>query len=373
MSTSPNSARPPVRISALTHRGKEVWLVTFSFSRVLYHRCKKMHGHYSETHRGWWWPAEEMGKEELRQNLLCEKTREKSEIKESERSTPGSVISDNVMEKIREMEVWMRQKRYSESTVKTYLSFVNQFFAVRPDLSWNAVKSEDITRYNFEYFIADNKSYSSQNQWINAIKIFLKVHELNVGDLAKIERPRKAQYLPDVLTPEEVKAIFLHTVNLKHRTLLMLIYSCGLRIGETLSLKPVDIQSGEGLIYIRGGKGQKDRRVPLSTRVLTELRQYYQSYKPTEYLFEGQKGGQYSNRSAAQVLKRAVMKSGIKKRVTLHTLRHSYATHLTNKGVNIQYLQEILGHKSPKTTMLYTHLSGKDIRGIRSPLDDMDI
>lgn len=373
MTTNSKSVTPPVHISTLTHRGKEVWLVTFPYSRVLYNRCKKMHGNYSQTHKGWWWPAEEMGKAELLHNLSGNNTSKKNGTKKIHRSIPNTVISDNVIQKITEMEIWMRQKRYSESTIKTYLSFVKQFFAFRSDLSWNAIRSQDITRYNYEHFIADNKSYSSQNQWINAIKTFLKVHKLNVSDLAKIERPRKAQYLPDVLTPEEVKAVFRQTVNLKHRTLLMLIYSCGLRIGEALALKLVDIQSEEGLIYIRGGKGQKDRRVPLSTRVLKELRQYYRSYKPTEYLFEGQKGGRYSNRSAAQVLKRAVKNAGINKNVTLHTLRHSYATHLTNQGVNIQYLQEILGHNSPKTTMIYTHLSGKDIRNIRSPLDDMDI
>jgi len=111
----------------------------------------------------------------------------------------------------------------------------------------------------------------------------------------------------------------------------------------------------------------------LFPRALEQLRRYYRSYTPNEYLFEGQKGGQYSNTSAAKVLQRAVKKAGIKKRVTLHTLRHSYATHLTNRGVNIQYLQEILGHNNPKTTMLYTHLSGKDIRNIKSPLDDMEI
>lgn len=158
-----------------------------------------------------------------------------------------------------------------------------------------------------------------------------------------------------------------------HRNLLMMIYSCSLRIGETLNLQPADIKSAEGLIYIRGGKGKKDRHVPLSQRILEQLQQYYRSYTPNEYLFEGQKGGQYSNTSAGKELQRAVKKTGIKKRVTLHTLRDSYATHLTNRGLNIQYLQEILGHNNPKTTMLYTHLSGKDIRNIKSPLDDMEI
>jgi site-specific recombinase XerD len=134
-----------------------------------------------------------------------------------------------------------------------------------------------------------------------------------------------------------------------------------------------DIRSEERLIYIRGGKGKKDRRVPLSDRLLEILRGYYKSYRPKTYLFEGAGGGRYTSGSASRVLHRAVTKAGITRTVTLHTLRHSYATHLTNNGINLQYLQEILGHNSPKTTMLYTHLSGKDISKVKSPLDDMDL
>ena len=371
--TSVPNVQHSFEIRPVTHRGVPVWMVTFSFSEELYNQCRKWGGRYSRTHRGWWWSKEKLNKTELRKKLSG-----KSFTKEENRKTisktaekPG--IADLVREKIGEMELWMRQKRYSPNTIKTYVSFVRQFFAARPDLDWNSLKTDDIINYNYQHYISSKKSYSSQNQWINAIKIYLKVHGLDHDGLQNIERPHKSHYLPDVLTPEEVKAIFRLTINLKHRTLLMLIYSCGLRIGEALELKPDDIQSQEGLIYIRGGKGQKDRRVPLSDRILQELRQYYQRYQPSEYLFEGQKGGKYSNSSAAQVLKRAVQKAGISKSVTLHTLRHSYATHLTNNGVNIQYLQEILGHKSPKTTMIYTHLSGKNIRSIRSPLDDMDI
>jgi len=153
----------------------------------------------------------------------------------------------------------------------------------------------------------------------------------------------------------------------------MLVYGAGLRIGEALNLRLHDIRSAESLIYIRRAKGKKDRRVPLSVKLLEILRAYYKSYRPSVYIFEGPDGGRYSNSSASQVLYRSAKRAGITSKVTLHTLRHSYATHLTNKGVNIQYLQEILGHNSPKTTMLYTHLSGKDISNIRSPLDDMDI
>ena len=365
--TDPNR----VDVKAIAHRGREVWMVTFAYNVDLYKCSKEVGGQYSRTYQGWWWPTSEMDGVLLR-NKLFEKCTLWEAAKEGQETTADVGISNQVKDKVREMEIWMRQKRYGESSVKTYTDFVRQLFSTRTDLARDAIKSEDITDYNFSHFISGKKSYSSQNQWINAIKIYLKVHKLDRNGVQDIERPRKATYLPDVLTLEEVKGIFRRLPNLKHRALLMLIYSCGLRIGEALSLKPDDIRSKEGLIYIRGGKGRKDRCVPLSARLLEELRRYYRSYKPADYLFEGQKGGRYSNKSAAQVLKRAVAQAGIDK-MTLHTRRHSYATHLTNRGVNIQYLQEILGHDSPKTTMLYTHLSGKDIRKVRSPLDDMDV
>lgn len=266
----------------------------------------------------------------------------------------------------------MRQKRYSGSTISTYVSFVRQFFGLT-GLKPLTINKEIIEQYNYQYFIQGHKSYATQNQWINAIKLYLKVNQIDIGDLNEIERPRKQRQLPNVLSVDEVQAIFHNTPNLKHRALLMLVYGAGLRIGEALNLTIDDIRSKESLIYIRGGKGKKDRRVPLPVKLLKTLRNYYKSYRPVSYLFEGMTGGRYSNRSAMKVLKRAVAKSGIHGKITLHTLRHSYATHLTNKGINIQYLQEILGHNSPKTTMLYTHLSGKDIRKVKSPLDDMDL
>lgn len=270
------------------------------------------------------------------------------------------------------MSRWMQQKRYSASTISTYLSFVRQFFG-RTGLEPKEVTMEVIEQYNYQFFINVKRSYASQNQWINAIKLYLKINKLQVDHLETIQRPRKERKLPNVLSPEEVQAIFQQTRNLKHRTLLMLIYGAGLRIGEALKMTIHDIRSEEHLIYIRGAKGKKDRRVPLSDRLLEALRSYYKTYRPKHHLFEGADEGPYTSSSAAKVLQRAAKKAGITRSITLHTLRHSYATHLTNKGINIQYLQEILGHNSPKTTMLYTHLSGKDISNIISPLDDLDI
>ena len=282
-------------------------------------------------------------------------------------------LRQEVKTQIEAVKHWMQQKRYSANTIKTYISFIHSFFADHPHLDWDAVTEEIILNYNHKQFIEEGRSYSTQNQWINAIKLYLKVHHLDIGDLEDIERPRKKYNLPNVLSLEEVQSILRSVNNMKHKTLLMLIYSSGLRIGDALRLELKDIKSDEQLIHIRGGKGNKDRLVPLSKVMLEQLRLYYHAYKPETYLFEGKVGKLYARSSAQKVFKKAVARAGIKRRVTLHTLRHSYATHLTNRGVNVQYLQEILGHKSPKTTMLYTHLSGKDIRNIQSPLDDMKL
>jgi integrase/recombinase XerD len=151
----------------------------------------------------------------------------------------------------------------------------------------------------------------------------------------------------------------------------MACYSGGLRISEALNLKPADIDSRRMMIHIRSGKGKKDRITLLSGRLLALLREYYRLYKPSGYLFEGQMGGQYSERSAQEVLKVAARKAGITRHVTLHTLRHSFATHLLENGADLRYIQSLLGHSSPKTTQIYTHITTKGFDQIRSPLDNL--
>lgn len=186
-------------------------------------------------------------------------------------------------------------------------------------------------------------------------------------------RPRKRRQLPNVLSLKQVERILNSTSNQKHKTLLVIVYGAGLRIGEALRLKLTDISRDESLLYIRDSKGDKDRRVPMSQIMIRELERYYRIYHPRVYIFEGAKGGMYTQSSARKVLKRAVRRAAIRKHVTLHTLRHSYATHLLERGVGIRYIQELFGHGSPKTTMLYTHVSGKRLGEIASPLDDLDI
>ena len=199
--------------------------------------------------------------------------------------------------------------------------------------------------------------------------------------IGSIPRPKRARKLPDILSPEEVMSIFDCVDNLKHQSILMLIYSAGLRIGEAVRIKATDIDSKRKLIHIRNAKGKKDRYTLLSEFVLEKLRLYYKEYKPKEFLFEasppnrffGRRGGNgrvhLAERSVQNVFQRAVEKAGIKKKVTVHTLRHSFATHLLEGGTDLRYIQELLGHSSSKTTEIYTHVSKKSIEKIISPLD----
>ncbi len=175
-----------------------------------------------------------------------------------------------------------------------------------------------------------------------------------------------------MLSKEEIAAILQALVNQKHRTMLSLIYACGLRRGELLNLKPENVDSKRHLLFILNAKGKKDRVIPISDKVITMLREYYRMYMPKIWLFEGQNtGDQYSETSVQKVLKLALDTAKIKKPVTLHWLRHSYATHLLEAGTDLRYIQELLGHKSSKTTEIYTHVSEKSLQKISSPFDNL--
>jgi site-specific recombinase XerD len=192
-----------------------------------------------------------------------------------------------------------------------------------------------------------------------------------VSDLPRMKRP---QQLPIVLSREEVARLLRVTTNLKHRALLMIAYSAGLRVGEVVRLKVRAIDGKRMQIRVTAGKGAKDRYTLLSETALTVLREYFRAYKPKDWLFPGEDPADHlSERSAERIFKQAIKKAGITKTATFHTLRHSFATHLLEDGVDIRYIQELLGHGSIKTTERYTHVSQKAMGNIRSPLDKMDL
>jgi integrase/recombinase XerD len=266
----------------------------------------------------------------------------------------------------------LMSKRYSENTIKTYsdaLSLFLRFFHSKPIID---IDNEDLIRFNNEYILEQKLSSSFQNQVVNAIKLFFSVRKGKKLDPDLVHRPRRAKALPNVLSKEEVKSILEAHNNLKHKVMLSLIYSCGLRCGELIALEPHHIDSKRNIVLIKNSKGKKDRIVPLSPKILELLREYYKIHKPKNYLFEGQTAGMpYDARSLQLVLKQSLKKIGISKPVTLHWLRHSYATHLLENGTDLRYIQELLGHSSSKTTEIYTHVSTKSIQQIKSPFDDL--
>ena len=205
---------------------------------------------------------------------------------------------------------------------------------------------------------------------MNAIRfLYIDLYKLPFI-IGSIPRPKKARKLPDILSAEEVIQILNSVENLKHQTVLMLIYSGGLRIGEAVRIKITDIDSKRKLIHIRNAKGKKDRYTLLSEFILEKLRLYYKEYKPKVFLFEGGNGRVHlAERSVQNVFQRAVKTAGINKKITVHTLRHSFATHLLENGTDLRYIQELLGHSSSKTTEIYTHVSKKSIANIVNPLD----
>jgi site-specific recombinase XerD len=188
-----------------------------------------------------------------------------------------------------------------------------------------------------------------------------------------VDRPRKVERLPIVLSEEEMVRIFKTINNIKHKAIIMTIYSAGLRVSELLELKMSDILSDRGLILVRNAKGNKDRTTLLADATLKILRQYYKEYKPQTYLFEGPNNGKYTRTSIGKILKKAVKNAKINKQVTTHTLRHSFATHLLESGTNLRYIQSLLGHSSPKTTEIYTRVSTNAFKNIKSPLDNLGI
>lgn len=282
-------------------------------------------------------------------------------------------LSADRQAKVEQFKHYLQSKRFSESTIKTYSDALRIFLRYFADKPIEEIDNQDVIDFNVNYILANEYSSTYQNQVINSIKkFFLKVENRSL-DLEAIERPKKAFRLPEVLSLEEIERILNALSNVKHRTMLALIYSVGLRRNELLSLRIKDIDSTRMVIHISNSKGKKDRIVPLSPTTLELLRHYYKTHHPKDYLFEGQFGGKYSAKSLHQVFQSAKRLANIKKNITLHTLRHSYATHLMESGVNLRYIQEILGHKSPKTTQIYTHVSTNAVRRVTSPIEQLNI
>ncbi|WP_199176890.1 tyrosine-type recombinase/integrase [Aquimarina sp. MAR_2010_214] len=259
-------------------------------------------------------------------------------------------------------------KRYALNTCKIYISLFEKFINQYPDKDIVELSEQEIRAY-LQLLIRQKKSNSYINQTINSIKFYYEVVMGMPNRFYSIERPRKEQKLPQVLSKEEILAMIANTNNIKHRCIVSLLYSAGLRRSELLELKIQDIDSKRMLIHIKNAKNNKDRYSLLSKTVLKELRVYYKEWKPKKYLFEGLKGTKYSGSSVKEIVVKAAEKSKINRRVTPHMLRHSFATHLLENGTDLRYIQTLLGHGSTKTTEIYTQVAINNFKSIKNPLD----
>jgi len=338
------------------HKGESRIAVYFEKNKELIERIKKLEGSlWSQSLKVWHLPD-------------TEKYRSQFKIKFPE----TKLINEEGIEAITKFTLWLRSKRYSEKTIITYCDGLKSFLVFYNKKPIQSITNEDVIIFNNEYIIKNKLSESYQNQIVNAIKLYFKIIRDTKIDIEKIHRPKRAKTLPNVLSKEEVKAILEAPTNLKHKMMLSLIYSCGLRSGELLALEPKHIDSKRNIVLLKNSKGKKDRIAPLSPKILELLRSYYLMYKPVKYLFEGNIVGEpYSEKSLQQVMKQSIQKANIFKPATLHWLRHSFATHLLESGTDLRYIQELLGHSSSKTTEIYTHVSTKKIQQIRSPFDDL--
>ena len=263
-------------------------------------------------------------------------------------------------------------KKYANNTVRSYVSSFEAFMNFYFSRALHTLDEHDIRRY-LQHLIQNGKSDSHINQAINSIKFYYEIVLGMPNRFYDIERPRKRERLPSVVSKREIIAMISATTNVKHRCIVSMLYSAGLRRSELLRMEISDIDSKRMTIRVRQGKGNKDRYTILSKTLLDDLRKYYLEFRPRNYLFEGMNGGMYSGTSVRAVVSRAAKKAGIRIRVTPHMLRHSFATHLLEQGTSLRHIQLLLGHKSSKTTEIYTHVATNDFKKIQNPLDTGDI
>lgn len=261
----------------------------------------------------------------------------------------------------------MNSKNWSQSTIENYASQVRCFLREFKERD----RARNITADEIEKYLLQKVQINTRKHARCGIQAFYKLAINQPMKLAHIPWPKKERKLPQPIDASEVQKLLKVCTNLKHKTIIALLYGCGLRVSEVINLKIKDIDSTKNIINIIAGKGKKDRQVMLAPELLLLLRKYYQAYRPKEYLFNGQFDLQYSDRSINEFLKKYAKLAGIRQNLHAHLLRHCFATHSLEQGTDISLIQKLLGHNSIKTTMIYTHVSTNIIANTHSPLSSL--
>jgi integrase/recombinase XerD len=345
------------------HNNRPVILIKFDYDKELIERVKKLIGvKWSNSKKAWYVTDNEEYRKRFKLALKVEVSK----------AVLNQISNENQIALTRLIET-IQLKGYSPSTLATYRNEFAQLLFILKDKPVDSLSKERLRDY-FLYCINSLKlSENTIHSRINAVKFYFEQVIGREKMFIEIPRPKKKLQLPNVLAISQIEKLFAQLDNLKHKTMIFLAYSAGMRVSEVVELKLRDIHSERMVINIKGAKGKKDRTVALSEGILALIRKYYKEYTPKDWLFEGQYGGQYSDRSLQQTFQRAKIKAKIIQPVTFHGLRHSYATHLHEAGTDIKLIQELLGHNDIKTTLRYIHVSKRTIENIKSPFDNLNL
>ena len=370
-----NTELPKLQLINLTHKGRQNLGLKFKYNEDLLTIVRKIPlAKWSKTHRLWYMPLSS-DNISLVKKRFCNVAEIKNKGLRKQTDTNGAISKPerqlNATQKkiLNNFYKYLRGKRYSKSTIDTYTFYIADLIEFHNSKGVENITNRDIELFIETVFINRNYSISTQRQFISAVKVFKAFYpEIELNEMHLV-RPKKSKKIPTVLSQNEVLDLIRCTKNLKHRAIITLLYSCGLRVSELINLKLTDINIDRKQLHVKNSKGRKDRLVSLADSFLPLLSNYYLSYNPKTYFVEGANGGKYSAESIRQFIKRSCKSANISKTVTPHTLRHSYATHLLENGTDIRYIQSLLGHSRPETTMIYTHVQRKDLMKITNPLD----
>jgi len=366
--------KPKISLQNEMHKGNNIVAFRFEYNKDLIKQIKKINKiRWSQSKKFWYlktgdfdWPVVMHSLNKVATldfsglvNKNDDIVRQKKKVSQIQVEIPIAYINT------------LEQRRYSDNTKSIYIKYFRDFVRYFSSRNLEEIKVQEINEYILWLIKKKNISSSQQNQHINAIKFYYEKVLGREKMYVDIKRPLKKKQMPNVLSAAEIKKMIDVTGNIKHKCIISLLYSAGLRRSELINLKVSDILSGQMLIKINQSKGNKDRYVGLSNYMLQLLREYYKIYKPKDYLIEGKNDEKYSAESVLKVVKMAAKKAGINRNVTPHMLRHSFATHHLESGTDLRYIQEFLGHNSSKTTEIYTHVAKTDFSKFKNPLDSM--
>ena len=359
-----------------THQEKQVVVFDFAYNSKIKDTIKSIGAQWSQNRKFWYIAKKEFSLSNVYDILKTDYSLDYSALRPKSKKNIDA-RSINISEKKAKVEIpdkykdLLDQKRYADNTKTIYLAYFADFIKYYEGKKIETITQEEINHYILKLIREKNISSSQQNQRINAIKFYYEKVLGRYKQYYDIERPRNSTVLPNVLSISEIKQIIDNTKNVKHKCIISLLYSGGLRRSELINIEISDILSEQMQIKIRNSKGNKDRYVGLSSYLLELLREYYHQFRPKKWLIEGQNGGKYSAESVLKVVKNSAKRAGISRKVTPHMLRHSFATHHLENGTDLRYIQAFLGHSSSKTTEIYTHVAKTDISKFRNPLDTM--